>query len=546
VEQKAGSAVMFRAALDHEVPANSGGRTIHNILRKLASVMTLLLASNGMSACSNSEADAARYAAQAETFLNQNRLAEARQTITKAIASRDDVAEYHLLRGRIEYTAGSFDNAYSAYREALALSPSNQEALDAVSQIGLRVGRFNESVDATEKLLVLNPNFADALLIRGLHALIRRDFAAATKTADEILSIDRLNEGGVVLKARSSFLAGNPEEAGRILDIFDNSRPNTQAVSLTRLEIHRALRNSGKMAEQFAALTNLRADDLALRLDHANFLYKTGGRAEANKLVSFVLANKAASPQNVESAIQLWREYSVSKLDPGLARSITATGTPTARIAAARYFADIGSIVSSDTLMKDMVGVDADAERAKIALSQGNTARAQSLVSDILKADKTHCSALSTQSILLSSNRLFADALRSAQSASSECPQQPRLWQLTANIYAAMDDEANVRRVFGQGIEANKQSELLSRAYSEYLLAQNSAREAVAVARKLTRAAPALNSGWRLYAEICAKTQSSCVGEAQEGLADSQTRYGVDLLPGELPPNGLFGRLVSR
>ena len=109
-----------------------------------------------------------------------------------------------------------------------------------------------------------------------------------------------------------------------------------------------------------------------------------------------------------------------------------------------------------------------------------------------------------------------------------------------------MDDDANVRRVFAQGLDANKQSEPLSRAFSEYLLAHNSSREAIAVARKLTRSAPALNSGWRLYADICAKAKSSCVTEAKEGLVDSQTRFGVDTLPGELPPNGLFGRLVTR
>ncbi|MFN3620503.1 tetratricopeptide repeat protein [Sphingorhabdus sp.] len=508
--------------------------------------MLLLLVSSGISGCSDTETDAARYAAQAEILLDQNRFAEARQTITKAIATRDDVAEYHLLRGRIEYSAGAFENAYSAYSEALALAPSNQEALQAVSQIGIRVGRLNESLDATDKLLVLNPNFTDALLIRGLHALIKRDFESATRTADQILSIDRLNEGGVVLKARASFLSGNPQEAAHILDVFDSTRPNTPAVSLTRLEIYRSLRNPEMMAQQYSALGKLRPDDLALKLDHANFLYKTGNDANATRSVSSVLAHKDASPQNVDGAIQLWREYAVTKIDSGLIKSIKVSGTPAARISAARYFIDIGNISVASALLAGITGADAEAESANIAVAQGDFTRARKLVSGILDADKTHCSALGTRANLLYASRRYADALRSAQSASSECPQQPRLWQLTAKIYAAMGEDANVRRVFGQGIDANKQSEVLSRAYSEYLLEQQSPREAIAVARKLTRSAPALNSGWRLYAEICARTRSTCLADAQQGLADSRTRYGVDLLPGEAPPNGLFGRLVVR
>lgn len=499
-----------------------------------------------LTGCSDSESDAARYAAQAEILLGENRIAEARQTIVKAITARDDVADYHLLRGRIEYTAGSFDNAYAAYSEALALNPSSQEALQAVSQIGLRVGRFNESVDATDKLLVLNPNQTDALLVRGLHALIKRDYDGATETADQILSVAPLNEGGVVLKARASFLGGNPKAAAEILNSFDSSQPNTQAVSLTRLEIYRALRDPQMMAAQYDVLGKLRRDDLALKLDQANFLFKTNGASRATPLVASVLADKSATPQNISSAIDLWEEYAVTNIDQSLSGSISSSGSAGARIAVARYFADNANISVAAALLQKLTGVDADAERAKIALLKGEKASAQKIVSEILEVDKTHCSALKTQAALWQSSGKFADALRSAQRASSECPDQPGLWQLTAKIYSAMDDDANARRVFGQGIEANKQSSKLTRAYAEFLVAENSNREAVSIARKLTRSAPALNSGWRLYAEICAKTRSSCVAEAQLGLADAKTRFGVDLLPGELPPNGLFGRLATR
>lgn len=523
-----------------------GDSEIKDKLLKLLVATILLTMSNVISGCSNSEADAARYAAQAEILLDQKRYVEARQYIGKAIAVRDDVAEYHLVRGRIEYTAGAFENAFAAYSEALGLNPSSEEALQAVSQIGLRVGRFNESVDATDKLLVLNPNQTEALLIRGLHALIKRDYPAATKAADQILAIDRLNEGGVVLKARASFLAGKPEEAADILNSFDTSRPDTQAVSLTRLEIYRALRNPKMMAKQYAVLDKLRSDDLALRLDQANFLYKTGAVAKASGLVASVLTDKAATPQNVAGAINLWEEYSVSTIDQAFAGKITTSSTPIARIAAAQYFAAVGNASVASALLAGMTGTDADAERARIALLGGDSARAHMMVQDILKDDETHCSALQTQATLWHKAGRYADALRSAQRASVECPDQPRLWQLTAKIYAALGDQSNARRVFGQGMEANKQSEKLARAFSEYLLGQNSNREAIAVARKLTRSAPALTSGWRLYADICARTQSSCSAEAKLGLADSQTRFGVDLLPGELPPNGLFGRLVTR
>ena len=519
--------------------------TIKHKYTKVAVLLGLLFSSVGVSNCSDPDTAAASYAAQAEILFDQNQIAEARQTIGKAIAERDDVAEYHILKGRIEFKAGAFENAYSAYNEALSLNPSSQEALQAVSQLGLRVGRFDESVDATEKLLVLLPNQTDALLIRGLHALIKRNYDAAIKTADQIVGIDRTNEGGVILKARALFLSGDAKEAARILEDLESSRPNTEAVALTRLEIYRSIRDSEMMQKQYRYLQKMRPDDLALRLDHADFLYKTGSATEATKLITLVLANNSATPQNIESAIRAWQEYSVAKIDGGQILAISTTAAPAARIAAARYFADKGNIVSS-ALLEGMLGRDADAERANIALIRGDGVRAQRLVQDILDEDKTHCSALKTQAMLLAASGRNDDALRSAQTASAECPNRPELWQSTAKIYAEIDDQANATRVYGQGIEANKQSEPIARAYSEYLLSRNRAREAVATARRLTRSAPALISGWELYVEICTKARSNCIDDAKEGLADSRSRFGVDLLPGELPPNGLFGRLITR
>lgn len=520
------------------------GQSINRDPSKPALVVILLACLALIGGCSDPDANAANYAGQAEIELDQKRIPNAREAIRKAILARDDVADYHLLRGRIEYTAESYESAYSAYSDALSLNPTSQEALQAVSQIGLRVGRYNESLEATDKLLVLNPGHTEALLIRGLHELIKRNYSAAMTNADQILAISRLNDGGVVLKARASFLSGRPEEAISLLNDFEKFRPNTPAVSLTRLEIYRTLRDTEQMKKQFRDLTKSRPDDLALRLDEANFLYKIGSNTEATNLVAAVMANKAASRVNVSSAVKLWDEYSVTQVPADVAKSISYSGTSAARIAGTRHFSDNGNLATSAILLGRMAGPDAEAERANIALLRGDTIRAQSLTETILAGDETHCNALKTQATLMRMNGRYTDALREAQKASSECPDQPALWKLTARLYDIIGDQTNVRRVFRQGIQANKQSQPIARAYSKWLMAHGYTQEAVTVARKITRSAPALTSGWLLYAEVCMKTQSNCAADAKQGHLDSQTRYGIDLLPGELPPNGLFGRFM--
>jgi predicted Zn-dependent protease len=121
-------------------------------------------------------------------------------------------------------------------------------------------------------------------------------------------------------------------------------------------------------------------------------------------------------------------------------------------------------------------------------------------------------------------------------------------WFLSAQAYEALGGDSGAsgaNRVYRDALDANKQSEPLTAAYARWLVSQHRTREAVAIARRLTRYAPALLSGWRLYANLCQRFDQSCVRSAATGLANAGTLFGVDLEPGQPPPNGLLGRFVS-
>ncbi|WP_339693419.1 hypothetical protein [uncultured Parasphingorhabdus sp.] len=506
----------------------------------------LLISVASLAACTSSQEEAAKKSAQAQSYLGQNRIAEARIAIEKAVYLQDDVPEYQILRGRIEYAADANENAFTAFSEALSLDATNQEALQAVSQIGLQIGRWRESLEATDKLLLLNPNDPNALLVRGLHALLKRDFGNADAYAIKLLAINPANEGAIALKARAAFLEGKPEEAQHILDQHLTLYPNTTAISLTRLEVNRELRNAAEMEKQFSELRKLQPDDMSIRIDEANFRYKTGKRKEATAIVAAILANEKTSLEIIRSAVDLWREYSVSRLDRDFVSRIVQTAKPQARIAAARHFANSGNDTTATQLLEGLTGPKVDAELANIAMLTGNDARARTLLDSILAFDKTNCASLETQAQLQLNAGKVKAALLSAQRAASECPDNIKSWASAAKAYSQLGDQVNARRVFRQGIDANKQNEPLARTFAEWLIAEGKDREAIATAKRLTRLAPALTSGWRLYSEICTKTKSDCVAEAKRGLEDSATRYGIDLLPGQLAPNGLFGRFVIR
>lgn len=521
-----------------------GGTKTHT--RFVLAIVIALAAGFLMQGCGRSDAAAARDATRAQELLGERRFAEARMAIKDAIAERDDEPQYHILRGRIEYAVNAIPQAFDAYSNAVALDPSNMEALQAVSQLGLQTGNLRESLAATETILSLEPNDPNALLVRGLHAIVRNRFDDAIGYADKILAHDPANEGGAILKARALFRRGEGKAALAVLDAFSVKRSDTVGIAMTRLEIYRALRDSNGMRDQFAKLRNLAPTNDALRIDEANFAYKEGRAADAEALLAALLAKPALARDNIPAIVALWREYRPAAPSDAAIEPIAAAGSQAARVAVAAYLVETNRLAAADHLIGTLSGTDRVALEAAASLRRGDRSRALARVGAILDEDSTNCSALVVRAGARLAMRQFNGALRSAQEAASQCPDRIEAWRLAAISYSELGDPENARRMWRQGIDANRQSSALASQFMGWLEARGQMRESIAVARRLTHDAPALMSGWRLYAAACGRAEEKCSASALQGLDRAAQLYGIDLLPGQAPPNGLFGRIVTR
>ena len=495
-------------------------------------------------ACSNRSQEAAQEAALAQRALNGNDLPAARSAIMAAIADRDDIADYHILRGRIEFGMGSPSAAYNAYSNALALDPTNMEALLQVAQLGLTTGNLRGSLDATEQALELDPNQIDALLIRGVHSMVEHDYAEAITYADKILARSPGQEGASILKARALYTLRKPAEALATLDKISGGAAGSEATALTRLEIYRAERRPAEMLAQFDRLRRLRPDDLGLALDEANLRFKLGDRAAGHALVERALASPASDRDTAARAIALWQEYGSTDVPGSAIERIGRTGSNAARISLVRYLVAQARGADAAKTYARIANPGPAGLKARLLVSNGASQEAGQLAAKILTRDKTDCDALLAAAGSAMKRGNPEQALRFAQQASSECPSMADGWLLSASAYQALGDASGVSRVYRDALEGNKQSQQLTAAYAKWLASQDRTREAVAIARRLTRYAPALSSGWRLYADLCRKFDQSCVGPATTGLANARTLFGVDLEPGQPPPNGLLGRFV--
>ena len=500
----------------------------------------------GLPACSDGSQNAAENAALAEQALASNDLRTARSAIIAAIQERDDILAYHLLRGRIELASGSPSAAYDAYSDARALDAANSEALLAVAQLGLTTGNLQQSFDATEEILILAPGNLDALLIRGIHAIVRRNYPEALEFGEKILAIAPGHEGGVILKSRALFMSRKPREALSALDEITGSAADSEPAALTRLEIFRALRQPRDLSAEFTRLRELRPKDAALAVDEANFRFKMGERQSAHQLLTNVMAATDTDAERAESASALWGEYGLQDLPSDALTRINRSGSTAARQTLARLLIRLDRVPETAATLRALPESSRSALQARYLAMIGKSADARRLAEALLSRDSTNCDALiavSESALALGQNE---SALRYAQQAAAECPVQPAGWMAAANAYKQLERDGGVSRVYVQALDTNKQSTELTAAYSNWLASEGRSREAVAMARRLTRYAPALISAWTLYGELCRRFDPTCISAAEAGMENAKTLFGIDLPPGTPPPNGLFGRLVER
>ena len=494
-------------------------------------------------ACQDRDIDAQIEAANAMAMLEQNRIAAARLAINRALVLKDDVPAFHIARGRIELAAGATSAAFDAYSDALALDASNPEALQAVSQLGLQTGNIRDSLKATDTLILLNPSDTTALVTRGVHALISSRLDEAEDYAGRVLAINAYSDEATILRSRVLYLKGKNQEALDLLEQHSRDREPSAGILLMRLELFRARRDAKGMEAQFRALREAGQNTWQLQVDEANFLFKTGRPSEALDLTAQLLSSPELPREALLSVLALWSIWQITDLPPPALAAISANGTKLARYSVAIFLARHSAVSSAEEIAGSLDGNDHDAVNALLALRSARLSEAVRLANEVLERDKTHCLALEVVSAANLTKRKWRAALSEAQQLAAQCPDDAAGWTLAAKAYAGLGDPENGQRVLQQGAEANPQDLAYVIEHTRWLRNQGMDREAIAVARRLTRNAPAISRGWELYRDLCNSAKDPCLKDAERGLADSKTRFWIDYKPGEAPPPGLFGRL---
>lgn len=512
--------------------------------RVLAGMAILLM----LAGCDDALQSAANDASVAESQFAAGNLDEARESIRRAIAARDDVAGYYVLLGRIELRAQRPASAFNAYSMALDLQADNAEVLQSIAELGLQTGRIREAGEAADRMLLLAPGSTRAMLVKGFIAIDNGQLDEARRMATQILAANANDEGGVILSARIDALQGNIAKAMAEITRAVSVIGETDALNVTLLEIYRVQGDAKGMRRVFPLILKSMTEDDTYRIDFINLLYKSGDVAAARAEAVKAIEAKPNDTSLLSALGALWMEYDRRPLSAAQLSYLAESGTRASQLSLSRFYLSIGEYAMARRLLMRPYSSrvpEAQGVMARILLAQGEAQRAEALAARLLQVDPR-----SEDSLLVRSARHLASgrtdrAIEDANIVVSDSPEEYLGYVALADAYTAKGSSIRARQTFERGMDALPQSRMLADAYRTFLLAQGDTDRVVSLYQDLALAKPSSVPAWAAFSRVCAEFGDAlCAAKVTSGLARAKSSFAVDDRPGTPHRRGLFARIT--
>lgn len=376
--------------------------------RYFISSPVLLAAALLLPACSSRDQQAATAAAIAGDALQQGQLAVARTQINKALAVRDDVADYWMLSAHIALAQQSFSAAFDAYESVIMFDRTNTEALTRLCQIALSADQPGRAERYAEQLAVLDPADKSAITVKAAIALKRGDKQTAGRLLDQVLTFDP--DDALALSVKSKLLVANDDYAGAVrAGEAALKAPGDVSGRLTFLKgIYLKTHDSAGYSRTVALMARSYPDMVVAQMDYATNLYNTGDAPSGLAVSKRILALRPDDITLAHSILDLWVAHGMQAMPLAAIVADAANGSLQTKATYAQYANAIGHPElalqvlgqAAERIPATAVNADAKAARAQARVLLGAVDQAKVEIANVLVADGDHPGALVARGML--------------------------------------------------------------------------------------------------------------------------------------------------
>ena len=481
----------------------------------LTRAATLLsLAVLGVAACSRSDdADAAREAALAASTLQAGALGPARKHIMAALAIRDDISDYWLLRAQIALARDNGREAFDAYRTVLALDRANITALRALCELGAQYGQPADLERFADALATLAPTDSLPVTTRGNAALKRGNVTAAGRLADQALAANPADDRALALKSLVLRSERRYAEAAELIVRASRTLGQTPELMTALSETYRAARDRPRYVQAIRALVRAAPQDVDAAFTLADLQYQDGDGDGARATVARIARMRPHDTAVAARLLDLWLKQGADALTMAQVAGDAAAVSLGIKAAYAQYanemrrpdvaVATVGKVpgFATETL-------DAQAALAEARALSGDGAGARRIVDAILAVDGAHPRALIARSRLAFARADRRTAIADARAVVSQDAGNATARLLLARYLADSGETLLSDSALREGLKADPSAVRVAAMLVRALVARGNGAAAADVLNDVARAAPLDLRIQRLRADLCPETGS--------------------------------------
>lgn len=390
-----------------------------------------------------------------------------------------------------------YTEAILQYRNALQqdakFGPARYKLAQAYEAQGDVPNAVREFIRAADAL----PNDATAQWKAGTMLLLSGEFQEARKRAEKALAIAPRNPDAEVLLGNA--LAGLKDFDSAVKEIEEAIRIDPSVAALTSLASVQAARGNREDAEAaFRKAVQADPKRISSHLSLAQFLWLTGRTPEAEQSIRAALAlDPGHLPAHRALAGLYLSTNRAAQAEPHLKALADSDRSTTARskLALADYYVAMNRLDDASRMLEDIAkSKDAfAAARTRVALldyQRKDTAKANSVIDEVLAKDPTHVQALLTKANFLIAADKLEEAEARAKAAVSADSQSVQAHYLLGTIYRKrlMLDEAIAE--FSEVLKINPRVAAAQLQLSQLHLAKGSEASALQLAQDAAKALP--------------------------------------------------------
>ena len=217
-----------------------------------------------------------RLIAEAKTYIEEDKLEEARISLLAAADAKPDNAEVYFELAEVMFRLNKFSEAVENYRAVLNLDPTHRKARLHLAAIMLAARQYELAENHALKLLEKDPNDLEALVLRANLERTRGQLNVAQKTIEKVIGFDSQNVAAHGLLADIELSRGNTAKAEALLHLVLEFAPQSRPIRLALADLYVRQNRLDDAEELIGDMLEQSPKNTSLRFYFGEFLLARG------------------------------------------------------------------------------------------------------------------------------------------------------------------------------------------------------------------------------------------------------------------------------